>query len=502
MGLKARLSIIKNRLNKKNNTAEGMIWTFAERISAQLVSTIVGIVLARMLLPNDYGIISIVMVFITICNVFVTRGFGTTLVQKKDADDLDYSTAFYLSVFLGFFLYVILFAIAPFIAGTYKMEQLTPVLRVLGIRIPIAAFNTIQQAYIQRTMQFRIFFVATLTGTIVSCVTGIVMAYCGYGVWALVGQYLTNVIIDTVILSFVSGWRLKTKFSFARVRYIWSFGGKILFSDLLCTIVDNFRNLITGKVFGSQQLAFLDQGNKYPKLLTSNINTSIQKVMLSSFSRKQDDLQNLKDSLRNGINMGTFVVTPVLIGFMGVSEKFVRVILTDKWLPAVPFICIACAGYLSRPFETMAHQAILAVGHSDMTLKMLIFTNCVDIIFTLTAVICFRNIKFMAFTVILTEICSTVISGMVTRRLFKYGIREQLIDTVPYFVSSVVMGIAVYFIGHVLSGGILILLIQIVAGILIYATISFAYQFKACRYLKTIFERKVRKSPTREKEYE
>lgn len=489
MGLKFKSNIL--RLNKKNSSMEGMVWTFAERICAQLVSTVVGIILARLLAPNDYGIISIVMIFITICNVFVTRGFGTTLVQKKDADDLDYNTAFYMSTCLGIILYLILFMSAPLIAEIYRMKQLTAVIRVLGIRVPIAALNTVQQAYIQRTMQFRKFFVATLIGTLVSCVAGIAMAYHGYGVWALVAQYLTNVIIDTVVLSFVSGWRPGIKFSYERVHYIWSFGGKILLSDLISSVTDNFRNLIAGKAFGPEELAFLDQGNKYTKLLTNNITASIQKVMLPSFSKTQDDLQRLKNSLRHSVNVGVFVVTPVLVGFAAVSNNFIRVILTDKWIPAMPFICIACASYLSRPFETMCHQAILALGGSGVILKILVFTNCTDIILTLVAALGFHSLYVMAFTAVLTEICSIICSCAVTRKRIVYGFREQLSDTVPYLLISGIMGVVVYFIGNIPINRGLIFIVQIVAGIVLYIGLSAVFRLKAFVYFKTVYKSKM-----------
>ncbi len=491
-----RLKSSKLGLSKKNSSMEGMVWTFAERICAQLVSTVVGVILARLLAPDDYGIIAIVMIFITICNVFVTRGFGTTLVQKKDADDIDYNTAFYMSTCLGIILYLILFMSAPLIAEVYKMNQLTAVIRVLGIRVPIAALNTVQQAYIQRTMQFRKFFVATLIGTLASCVAGITMAYQGFGVWALVAQYLTNVIIDTVVLSFVSGWRPGLEFSYERVHYIWSFGGKILLSDLISSITDNFRNLIAGKAFGSEELAFLDQGNKYTKLLTSNITASIQKVMLPSFSETQDDLQKLKSSLRHSINLGVFVVTPVLVGFAAVSENFIRVILTDKWIPALPFICIACASYLSRPFELMCHQAILALGGSGVILKILIFINCTDIILALAAALGFHSLYIMAFTAVLTEICSIICSCAVTRKRIKYGFREQLSDTIPYLFISGIMGVAVYFIGNTPINRSIIFMVQIVVGVILYIVLAAVFKLQAFSYLKMLLKAKLARNNT------
>ena len=289
------------------NVSESFFWTFAERISAQLVSTIVGIILARLLTPNEYGIISIVMIFIRICNVFVVSGFGTALVRKLDVDSLDFNTAFFLSFFSSLFFYILLFFSAPLIADFYQIELLSPVIRVLGIRLIVTSLNTIQQAKVQRDMAFRKFFISTLCGTVLSCVIGIAMAYKGCGVWALVTQYMVNTSTDTVILLFTCGWRPKLEFSLKRAVDIFKFGIKVLGADLIITCQTELRSFVVGKRFGTLELAYLDQGKKYVALFVNNINSSVNKVMLPTFAREQNNIGIMKARLRKSVQMLSFI---------------------------------------------------------------------------------------------------------------------------------------------------------------------------------------------------
>lgn len=477
--------------NKKDNIMSGMAWSFAERISAQLVSTVVGIVLARILSPNEYGIVSIVMVFISICNVFVTRGFGTTIVQKKKVDELDYNTAFILNMSVAMVLYLILFIFAPILQNVYQIAELTEVIRILGIRIPIAAINTIQQAHIQRNMQYKKFFIATLTGTTVSCFVGIIMAYQNFGVWALVAQYLTNVILNTIVLFIISDWYPKIMFSREKMEYIISFGGKILLSDLLCTIVDNYRNLVAGKVFGSLDLAYMDQGKKYPHLFMSNIIVSIQKVMLPAFSTRQDNKENIKELLRISNIIGMALVAPIMIGLAAVSKNFVEVILTEKWLPAVPYIWIFTISYLTRPFETMSNQAILALGKSGTVFKILVVTNSIDILFASMAAFVIKDIYVMACTIIIVTLSSVFLFTYINKRILNYTIKEQIKDIFPVLIVSCMMGVIVFYVGQVSLNKVVVLFLQIITGVVVYVLFSMIFKLKSYVYVKEYIVQKL-----------
>ena len=265
-------------MDKKNTVIVNFIWRFAERCGAQLVTFVVSIILARILAPEDYGTIALVTVFTTIMQVFVDSGLGTALIQKKDADDLDFSSVFYFNFSICLVLYTVMFVVAPFIARFYSDDSLTPIIRVISLTIIISGVKGIQQSYVSRNMLFKSFFYSTLGGTIISAFVGIALAYAGFGIWAIVAQQLSNTAIDTLILWVTVKWRPKKLFSWESLKGLLSFGWKMLASSLLDTVYNNIRSLIIGKMYSSSDLAFYDQGRKFPNVIVTNINTSIEQI--------------------------------------------------------------------------------------------------------------------------------------------------------------------------------------------------------------------------------
>ena len=258
---------------QKNKVISNFIWRFAERCGAQIVTLIVSIVLARILSPEDYGTVALVTVFTTIMQVFVDSGLGTALIQKKNADDIDFSSVFYFNCVVCLILYMIMFIAAPFIASFYEDSSLTPIVRVISLTIVISGIKGIQQSYVSRNMLFKRFFFSTIGGTIFSAFLGIYLAYTGFGVWAIVMQQLSNTAVDTLILWITVKWRPKKVFSWVRLKELLSFGWKMLASSLLDTVYNNLRNLVIGKFYTSADLAYYNQGDKFPKVIVTNINT-------------------------------------------------------------------------------------------------------------------------------------------------------------------------------------------------------------------------------------
>lgn len=479
-------------MNEKNNKkiASGLFWTFGERISAQLVTTVVSIILARLLDPEHYGIISIVTVFISLCNVFVTSGFSSSVVRSKSADEKDFNTAFWLSFLLSGIIYGVLFISAPAIARFYNMSVLDPVIKVMGIRLPLAAINTIQQAYVRRKMIFKKFFFATLLGTVLSGVVGICLAYAGFGVWALVGQYLTNTTVDTIVLWFVCGWRPKFQFSSKSAKGIFSFGWKVLATDLVSTLENDIRSLIIGKVFSTADLAFYDQGKKYPALIVNNINTSINKVMLPAYAKSQDNLPELRKMLSKSIQIGSFFLAPVLIGFAAVSNQFVSVVLTDKWNAAIPYFWIFCIAYLTRPLETACHQALLAIEKSDVVLKIMIVINTFTIVSVLVATYVFENVLFIALGSLLGTIISLTMFMCSIRKKLSYPFLQQIKDMIPSFACAAVMFVVVKAISMMHMKEALLLGIEIVLGGIVYIICAYILKIEIFMSLLTKIKRK------------
>lgn len=476
--------------SSKQKVAGGLFWSYGERIMAQLVSLIVSIVLARLLDPENYGVISIVMIFITLCDAIVTGGFGNSIVQKKDTDELDVNTMLICSVAISLFLYIILYLAAPFIADFYQMEIIRPILRVLGLRLLISGVNSIQRAWIQKRMLFKRFFISTSFGTIISAIVGISMAYMGAGVWALVGQYLTNSFIDTFVLFVTNDWRPKLQFSFERAKQMLSYGWKVLLTTVVYTIEGDLRSLIVGKQFGSADLAYYDQGKKFPNLLVSNINTSISNVMFPVLSKNQDSRERMKAICRRSIKTSTYLLAPLLLGLIAVSNEFVRVILSDKWLPCVPFLQILTLVYLVRPLTTTDQQAIMSTGRSNLTLRIMIAVNVTDVILLLIAVFVMKSVIMIAVGALLTEVVSMALFMKYVKKCIGYTYLEQLSDIIPSLLLAISMGAIVYLVGKINVNVVAVLILQVVVGAGYYMVMSYILHFEPFLYLVKMLKEK------------
>ncbi len=455
------------KLNAGNGAIASLVWKFAERMAAQLISTLVSILLARLLMPEDYGVVSVVMLLITFCNTFVTGGLGNALVQKPTADDTDFSSMFYVSLVLSAVIYAAIFFLAPLMAVFYENEMLVPLIRVMGLRIPFAAVNCIQQAFLTRRMQFKKFFVATLYGTVASAVVGIAMAYWGFGPWALVGQYLTNVVISTVVLAFVSGWRLRWLFDGHRVRQMLPFGLKMMAVSVIDTAFNEIRSVVISAKYSTVDLAVYENGRKFPNLLVTNVNTSIGSVIFPLMSKAQDDIAAVKDLMRRAIRLSTFLLAPLLIGFLVVSDRFVDAVLTAKWSECVPYIQITCIMCLFYPIHTINTQALNAVGHSGKTLKLEIVKKILNILILLISLS--FGVIGIALGAMMVSLLSTWINAFYSRAMFRYSCWSQLGDIFPSLAMATVMAGAVYLLDRALTvNSWLALLLDVAVGIAIY----------------------------------
>lgn len=470
-----------NSSNLKNNAISGIFWTFSERILAQVVSFIVSIVLARFLLPEEYGIIAIVTVIISICNVFVTSGFSTSLIQKSEADDTDFSTVFYFGVVFSVFLYIGIYFVAPIIARFYKYDVLTSVIRVMSITILISSVKSIQHAYVTRAMQFRKFFWSTLGGTIVSAVVGIVMACFGFGVWALVAQYITNNFVDTVILWITVKWRPKLKFSFSRLKGLLSFGWKVLVSNLLFTLYQDLRTIIIGTVYTSEDLAYYEKGRQFPSLIVNNINTAISSTLLPVMAKMQDSVIAIKNTICRFLKIASYILIPMMVGLAVVAEPLVRLLLTEKWMACVPYLQIMCISYALLPLQTANTQAVLAVGRSDISLKTETIKRTANLLILLVT---FR-ISVLALVIgeLLSSFVSLLVNTIVSKKLFGYGIFAQLKDMLPCILMSLVMGIIIYPISLFALPDIITIMLQTLIGIMIYVILSLIFKVESFTYL-------------------
>lgn len=479
----------------KRKTVGGFIWRLAERMGAQGVSFIVSIVLARLLAPEVYGIVALVTVFTNILQVFVDSGLGNALIQKKDADDLDYSTVFYFNMAVCIVLYAIMFFCAPLISKFYN-QPLTALVRVISLTLVIAGVKNIQQAFVSKHMLFKKFFFATLGGTIFSAFLGIFIAYKGGGAWALVAQQLSNAVIDTLILWITVKWRPKWMFSFKRLKGLFSYGWKLLASALLDTGYNQLRTLIIGKVYSSADLAYYNKARNFPQMIISNVNTSIDSVLFPSMSAVQDSKEAVKSMTRRAMKTSTYVMAPLLVGLAACGKAIISLLITDKWLPSYPFMVIFCITFMFYPVHTANLNAIKAMGRSDLFLKLEIIKKVVGII---SILITFKiSVMAMALSLLVTSVLSQIINSWPNKKLMNYGYLEQLKDILPGILLAAVMGGCVYCVNFLHLHSVITLFIQVPLGAVLYIGLSYLLKLESFTYcismvkpaLKKLFKKK------------
>lgn len=474
------MSELENGKITKNKVISSLIWKFLERGGVQGVQFVLSIVLARLVTPEDYGVIALLLVFTQIATVFVQSGFNTALIQKKDSDDIDFSSIFYLSLFVALICYVVLFFSAPFIARFYNQEILTSVLRIISLTLFFGAINSIQNAYVSKTMQFKRFFYSSMGAVIGSGIVGIIFAYNGFGVWALVAQQLTRTFLTSVILWFTVKWRPKFVFSLKRVKCLFGFGWKLLCSALLDTVFKNIYNLIIGKKYDSQMLGYFNRGHQFPQVIASNLDGSIQSVMLPTLSANNDNVQEVKKITRRSISTSAFILMPCMFGLAAVAEPLVKVLLTDKWLPCVPFLQLACIRYALYPIQTANLTGINALGRSDIFLKLEIIKKCITI---LNILITFKlGVFAMAIGQVISGFISTFINAYPNKKLMGYSYFEQWKDLMPSFILSIIMSTIVFCLNFIPMNPLLLMIIQIIVGIVLYILLSNLFKLEVYKY--------------------
>ena len=466
----------------KTKVFSGMLWRMGERISAQLVTFVISIILARILAPDDYGAIAMVMVFITIANIFVVNGFGSSLIQGKNVDNVDFSSVFYFNIAFSVFLYLILFFTAPLIASFYGMDVLCPVLRILGIRLIVAGVNSVQQAYVSRNMLFKKFFWSTLAGTVLSGIIGVIMAKMGMGIWALVAQYLVNTTTDTIVLWFTVKWRPQLVFSLKKLKKLFSYGWKLLCSGLLYQGSNEIANLIIGKKYTSADLAYYTRGNQIPSLIVNNVNTSISSVLFPALSKKQSDKDAVRSMTRRSIQVTSYIMLPLLLGVFATADQIVNCLLTEKWAFTVPYLRLYCLFYMIQPVQTANLEAIKAIGRSDVSLKIEIIKRSIYLLILIACVP--FGVLAIAIGNVVSSYIRSVINAYPNKKLINYSFIMQIVDILPAFMLSAVMCACVMIIGNILNFNSLIeLLILVPAGALIYLALSLIFKVNSYKYI-------------------
>lgn len=475
------------------NVADSMFWKMFESTAAQIIQLIVAIIIARILNPEEYGIIAIISIFITFASILVQGGISTALIQKKDADDLDFSTLFFMSLIISILVYIFLYISSPFISSFFGLNQLTITLRIMSLGLFPGVFLSIQNAIIARSMNFKKSFISNMTAIAASGFLGITMAIRGYGVWALITQQLTFKLVLSFSLFLTLRWKPSLQFSYIRCKKLFSFGSNILLANLIDAIYTNLQSLAIGKIYTPSVLAFYTKGKQFPLLLIDNLNGSIQSVMLPTLASSQDDRFRLKQMLRKSLMISTYIVFPAMIGMAAVSEPFILLILGEKWKSAIIYMRIYAFTTMIFPLITSNLLVFNALGYSRMYLKFMTFKRLTGILILLVSILLIKNIYFFIFIGFVVEVAALYYSMTSTYKLIDYKVSDQLIDLLPNFILSLIMGGMIYWISLSNFSNELKLSLQLIIGTSFFIYASYKFKFESYEFVYNFIRMKLKK---------
>lgn len=460
-----------------NRIISGFFWKLLERFSVSGIHFLLQIILARLLSPEHYGILSIMLIFIALANEIIQKGFSAALIQNKDVTEDDYSSVLWVSLGMALLLYLAVFACAPVIARYYRISDLVTPLRVLALMIFPGALNSVQLAKVSREMDFRKVFYSNIGGVVVSGAVGILIAYLGGGLWALVTQTLLNIVVVCAVMYFTAHMRMRFVCNLKRIQILFAFGWKLLVSSLFESLYGNLSGLIIGKKYNSETLGYYNRGEQFPQFIINAVNSAVQSIMLPAMSAEQDDRKRVKTIMRSSLLMSSYLIVPMMAGLAAVAEPLVRLLLTDKWLPCVPYMQIFCLSMSIYPVHSCNLQAINAVGRSDIFLKQEIIKIVCGLITLAIAVFCFESPLAIAAVGIVDTCFSWLINAFPNKKLIDYSIWQQIFDLLPTCLMSGGMFLIVYQVGRLVNlGHFGILVVQILTGVAAYVLMSVVFR--------------------------
>lgn len=475
----------------KGNVIKSFFWKLLERFSVQGLSLCITLVLARILSPSDYGTVAIITVFVNLANVIIDGGLNTALIQKKDTDSLDYSTIFFSSILLSIVLYALLYVTSPWIAEFYDIPELVDMIRILGVILVFEAVNSIQRAYVSKMMLFRKLFYSSFFALLVSGSLGIYMALNDYGVWALISQQMTCVLVTIIIMWFTIKWRPILAFSFERFKKLFDYGWKIFGLNFITTLYLNIRSLIIGKFYSPADLAFFERGHTLSSMVVQNINTSLQTILFPVLSNSQNDKVRIKSLVRRSTGMTCLLIFPALIGLISIAKPLVLLILTEKWLPVVAYIQIYSIAYMLFPVQVANMEAIKAMGYSGISLKLEIIKKVIET--TILIISVFMGVIAIVWGVVFFNFVCLFINLYPSKKYLDYGVFEQVKDIIPTFLCAIMMGFSIYWIQYLPIHLLLILMLQMIMGVLVFGLFCYLSKNESFLYVKSLITEKLKR---------
>ena len=469
--------------NRSQKTVSSFLFKVIESVGNQGIAFIVSLLLARLLDTSDYGVLSMLTVFIAVAQVFVQSGLNTALIQKKDVDETDLSSVFYVSFGMAAAFYALLFVLSPWLADFFRMPALKDTLRVMALILLPGSLVSVQTAVVSRRMAFRKLMIASLCATVLSGTVGVVMALNGAGYWALVAQQMTNQCALAILLLVLVRWRPRRVFSFERIKGLIRFGWKLLVSGLLDTGFTNLRSAVIGKKFSDEALAFYTRGKQFPELVMNAVNGSISSVMLPVLSEQQDETERMKQTMRRSVMLSCFIVVPMMAGLAAAAEPMIRLLLTDKWLPCVPFLQLCCIDFALYPIHTSNLSAINAKGRSDIFLRLEIIKKAYGMAILLISVLCFDSVMAIAWGGVLSSVVSAAVNAHPNQKLLNYGYLEQMRDILPTIAISLVMFAVVWAMNALALTAAVLLVLQVIVGVIVYGGLSVLFKVESLQFI-------------------
>ena len=472
----------------KGKILAGLFWQYFQRIANQLVNFVVSIILARLLLPEDFGLVALIGFFITVSNIFIDSGFGNALIQRKTIDELDTSSVFYTNLLIGLFFYMLLFIISPIMARYYDLPSLCNLLRVQALQIILMAFYCVQNAMLVRSMKFKINFYVNFVAVVISAIVGITLAYNDYGVWSLVFSQLSMQFVCCLGLWLLVRWRPKLIFSFDRLKKLFGYSSRILGGSLLHVVYNNVYNLVIGKQYSSTQLGFYNRGQLIPTIIIDNAANTINGVMFPALSSIQDDKERFLSVVRKMVSIVAFIVFLIVSLLLPLSSNIISLLLTDKWLPCVPFMQIVCLTVCFTPFILINSTILTSMGESDKYIKSTVVSKILSVILIFVA--SFFGIYYMVGAGCVAAVLTVIITSYWNNKIINYSRMMFLQDILPSMLLGCTSACLVYFVTLLKIYSFIILLLGGTVGVIFYLSVAYFFKFRQIKTFVEIFRKK------------
>ena len=473
-------------MSLKKKAINGVVWSAIENFAAKGVQFILGIVLARILVPEDYGLIGMIMIFLAISATFVDSGFSKALIQKKNRDEKDFSTVFYFNIAIAACFYAILYFIAPLIADFYNQEILISLVRVIGLIIIINSLAVVQRSKFTINIDFKTQTKASLLSVTISGIFGIYLAYSGYGVWALVFQAITRAFLNVALLWYFSKWMPRDGFHYDRFKSLFSFGSKLLIARLIDTVYKNIYLITIGKLFSASELGFYTRAKQLNDFPSANITSILQRVTFPLLSGIQDDNVRLKENYRLIIKLSALIVFPLMIGLAALAKPIIILILTEKWLNSVWMLQLLCFAGMWYPIHSLNLSVLNVKGRSDLFLRLEIIKK---VIITIVLIVSIPfGIKAMIIGQIITSVLGLVINTYYTNLIISYNLIQQLSDIFGVLIVSILMGAIIYFTIGYIENNLHQLIVGFLEGVIFYIGITWFTNTGKIRLLPTLIK--------------